>query len=86
MIKTDLCSLEAREKAETQMRRAIEYAMSLAIEVLADLDKARAMLNTLRPFQGGEMIIAPRNCLPLDAAIQRIHEYKRQIEPSEAEE
>jgi hypothetical protein len=61
---------EVSEAPKTAALRDLEYAISLAIQLLADLDRARAHVRTLNSTQDGRMVVAPSNALGLNAAVE----------------
>ena len=50
--------------------RNLEYAMSLAIQLLSELDHARAQVRILKDEEDGRMIVSPPQALALNAAVE----------------
>ncbi len=58
---------------------ALEYATSLAIQLLSELDRARAQLRTLKPNEDGRMLVVPSQALALNAAVENAFRSCREI-------
>ena len=50
--------------------RDLEYAISCAIQLLSELDRARSQVRTLKGDEDGRMIVSPGNALALNAAVE----------------
>jgi len=55
--------------SKEQALRDLEYAMSLAIRLLSELDNTRAQIRTLKGGQDGRMIVSPTETKALSAAV-----------------
>jgi hypothetical protein len=51
--------------------RDLEYATSLTIDLLKQLDLARIHIRVLKEKEDGRMVVCPANCLPLNAAVEQ---------------
>jgi hypothetical protein len=63
--------------------RDLEYAVSLAIQLLSELDRARAQVRSLEDDEDGRMIDAPTQALALNAAVERAFSSCRAINRDE---
>lgn len=59
--------------------RDLQYATTLAIELLHKLDQARAQVKTLKAGEDGRMIVAPGNALALNGAVENAFRSCRNI-------
>ena len=57
------------ETSKEQALRDLEYAMSLAIRLLSELDNTRAQIRTLKIGQDGRMIVSPTEPKALPNAV-----------------
>jgi hypothetical protein len=72
------------ENSRNLALRHLEYAMSLAIKLLADLDRARAQVRTLKDDEDGRMIDSPSQALALNAAVEGAFSSCREISSARA--
>lgn len=68
------------EKSRADAIRALEYAMSCTIRLLADLDNVRAQIRTMGDDQDGRTIVTPSNALAVNAAVELVHRKCREIQ------
>jgi hypothetical protein len=59
--------------------RDLEYAMSLAIQLLSELDRARAHVRTLKDDEDGRMIVTPSQARALNAAVENAYRSCREV-------
>jgi len=58
------------EASKNLALRDLEYAISLAIQLLSDLNIARAQIRILSDDHDGRMVVTPSQALALNAAVE----------------
>lgn len=61
------------EKSRQTALRDLDYAVSLAIQLLHELDYARAQVRSMSDEEDGRSIVSPCQALALDAAVANSH-------------
>ena len=70
---------EQLEISKNLALRQLEYATSLAIQLLSELDRARAMVRTLNDDEDGRMVVVPSQALALNTAVESAFRSCREI-------
>jgi hypothetical protein len=75
-------STKRREQSDNSRHvalRDLEYAMSLAIRLLHELDHTRAQVRILKDEEDGRMIVSPSDALALNRAVEHAFRSCREI-------